>query len=131
MSKPLYLSVEEVGPIAFRRWRIVDRAGRVWTGSGWSKCPAAGVLFGTNQSACFEAQRLLMTEHVGQPVRRFIAPVYIDVFSDAEFTAGQLRQWLVRAARLGVSYDECGFGPLDNSLGLLQIEWGQLKEAAP
>lgn len=124
MSGPLYLTVEEFGPAAFRRWRIVDRAGRAWGGNGWAAAPAAGMLFGSNQSACFEAQRLLMAEHVGKPVRRFTAPVYVDVFSHGEFDAEQLRRWLIRAARLNINYEGSDFGPLDGSLGVLQIEWG-------
>lgn len=125
---PLYLTVEETGPPAFRRWRLVDRAGRAWTGSGWSAAPNAGLLFGTNQSACFEAQKILMTDHVAKPVRRFLAPVYIDVYSDEEFGVEQLRHWLVRAARLNIDYAGAGFGPLNDSLGLLRIEWGNVRE---
>ena len=128
MAKALYLSVVEGGVPAHPRYRVADGLGRFWTGTGWSNRQHDAVVFESNQQASFECQQLMMTDFMDARVRRFRAPVYVDVFCDEGFTSEQLRTWLARAARLSVDYRGAGSGPLDGSLGVLQIEWGQIEE---
>lgn len=128
MSYPVYLTVVQTAGPGFVRWRIHDSAHRWWTGSGWSGSLQDALLYESNQSACFDCQKLLMAEYAGRRVRRFQAPVYVDVFCDESFSEDQLRVWLVKAAWLCIDHRGAGFGPLRSSLGLLRIEWADLTE---
>jgi len=69
-----------------------------------------------------------LAEYGQKPMRRFVAPVFVDVFSDTDVTLNGITEWLVRVARLTVDAEQHGNGPVDQSLGLTMIDWSKLKE---
>ena len=69
-----------------------------------------------------------MAQHGEKTVRRFVAPVLLDLHSDTDLTMDQIVEWLVRVARLSIDAQKHGNGPVQGSLGLCQIDWSKLKE---
>ncbi len=125
---PIILSVHSAGTPQFPRYFISDQFKRVWTGEGWSEDERDGLLYGVPNDACVEVQRLLMLDYVDKPVRRFRAPVYVDLFSDKELTKEQVARWLVKVSKLLIDSPEHGNGPVEGTLGLVRIEWGEMRE---
>src|SRR4051812_40388759 len=100
MSRPVILSLVAKGPPEFPRYLISNPSGQVWTGEGWSPDEDEGLLYGDNSDAAKEVQRLLMTEYADKPVRRFRAPIYLDLFADEAVSEHDLKAWLVKVSRL-------------------------------
>jgi hypothetical protein len=69
-----------------------------------------------------------MTEHVGQPSRRYVAPIIIDLYSENKVSLRDLQFWLAKVSKLLIDSPEHGNGPVAGSLGLCRIDWEQLKE---
>jgi hypothetical protein len=124
---PIILSVHTAGTPQFPRYFISDQYKRVWTGESWSDDEGDGLLYGESNAACVEVQRLLLLDYMDKPVRRFRAPVYLDLFTDKELTKEQIARWLVKVSRLLIDSPQHGVGPLSGTLGLVRIEWGELK----
>jgi hypothetical protein len=126
--RPIILSVHRAGTPQFPRYFISDQYKRVWTGEGWSDDERDGLLYGDSPEACNEVHRLLMLEYMEKPMRRFRAPVYLDLFSDKPLTKTEIARWLAKVSRLLIDSPEHGIGPVEGTLGLVRIEWGELKE---
>lgn len=126
--RPIVLSVHRAGTPEFPRYFISDQFMRVWTGERWSGDPHDGLLFSDSNEACMEVQRLLMLDYMDKPVRRFRAPVYLDLFTDKELTKDEITRWLVKVSKLLIDSQKHGNGPVEGTLGLCRIEWGEMKE---
>lgn len=126
--RPMILSVHRAGTPKFPRYFISDQFMRVWTGDGWSDDERDGLLYGDSPEACRVVQRLLTLEYIDKPVRRFRAPVYLDLFSDTPLTKDEITRWLAKVARLIIDSPRHGNGPVEGTLGLVRIGWGELKE---
>ena len=127
-KQPIILSVHRAGTPQFPRYFISDQYKRVWTGEGWSEDEKDGLLYGNSPEACNEVQRLLMLDYMDKPVRRFRAPVYVDLFTDKPLTKQEIARWLVKVSRLLIDSPQHGNGPLSGTLGLVRIEWSEMKE---
>lgn len=126
--RPIILSVHRAGTPEFPRYFISDQFKRVWTGEGWSASERDGLLYDDSNAACLDVQRLLMLEYMDKPVRRFRAPVYLDLFADKPLTKVEIARWLAKVARLLIDSPEHGNGPVEGTLGLVRIEWAEMKE---
>ncbi|HMP57722.1 MAG TPA: hypothetical protein PKD86_00090 [Gemmatales bacterium] len=124
----MILSVHRAGSPQFPRYFISDQFNRVWTGDGWSEDERNGLLYGDSPEACIEVQRLLQLEYMDKPMRRFRAPVYLDLFADESLPTVQIVRWLAKASRLLIDSPEQGNGPAEGTLGLVRIEWGEIQE---
>ena len=71
---------------------------------------------------------LLLLDLGPMPVRRFQAPIFLDLYSDQEISVRDLQIWLTRIAKLLMDTPRHGNGPLQGTLGLTWIDWSQLKE---
>jgi len=87
---PVILSIHQNGTPQFPRYFIIDQFMRVWTGVGWSENEQDGLLYGDSNAACVEVQRLLMLDYMDKPLRRFRAPVYLDLFCDMPLTKQEI-----------------------------------------
>ncbi len=124
----LVLSLVTTGPLDHPRFLIADPHYKFWTGDDWSEEEADGCLFATVNDAGQAVQEIMLTEHGDKPMRRFVAPVFLDLYADTDLTLDQITEWLVKVARLIIDAEEHGNGPVDNSLGLTKIDWSKLKE---
>ncbi|MFN0017943.1 MAG: hypothetical protein ACKVP0_06760 [Pirellulaceae bacterium] len=128
---PIILSVHRRGVPEFERYVISDQFLRVWTGAGWDSSETKAMLFDDTNSACEVIQQLLMIEFDGRPLRRFRAPVYVDLYANEPVSIREIQAWLVRVSRLLIDSPRHGNGPMQGTLGLTRIEWGELEELPP
>jgi hypothetical protein len=126
--QPIFLSLHDAGTPEHPRHVISDRHLRFWCGTEWSGDLKQALLYHDANEACAEVQRLLMLEYGDKPRRRFIAPVYVDLYSDTEVSERDLRHWLSRACRLLVNPANESAGPAAGSLGLVNINWAEMDE---
>lgn len=116
------------GTPEFPRYRIHDQYMQYWTGSDWSSDESKGELFAVSNDACVQVQKLLMLDYMDKKVTSYQAPVKLELFSDKEIPLIEIKRWLHRVAKLLVDSPEFGNGPVQGSLGLLTIEWGELEK---
>jgi hypothetical protein len=90
----LILSIIASGNSDHPRFQVADPQQRFWTGDEWSDKEAAGRLYCSVNTACRAIQQILLIEHGGQPMRRFLAPVYLDLHSETELSLDQITDWL-------------------------------------
>ena len=125
--RPIMLSVHERGT-THQRFVVSDSHLRFWDGSGWQSDERLARLYATSSEAACVVQQLLMIHYTGRKVRRYVAPVIVDLYSDQEITEEELQAWLVRAARLILHAPQHGNGPVEGSLGLCSIHWHQIEK---
>ena len=99
-----------------------------WTGTDWAEYEADGRLYVSVNGAGLAIQEILLAEYGQKPMRRFVAPVYVGLYSETDVTLNEITEWLVRVARLTVDAERHGNGPVEESLGLTMIDWSKLKE---
>jgi hypothetical protein len=129
-SRPMILTVVAAGTPEHQRWLISDQFLRYYTGSGWTEqgVVAGAVLYTSSKDAIDQLQTILIAQHHTLPHRRFVAPVYLDLYSPQHVSLRDLQQWLVRVTKLLVDSPRHGNGPVAGSVGLTRIEYGELKE---
>ena len=126
--RPVVLSVVPAGNPDFPRVRICDQYLRYWTGEDWSDSEKDGLVYANSNEACIEVQRLLMLEYMQLPHKRYRAPVYLDLFCDHEVPLIEIKRWLHKVAKLLIDSPAHGNGPTEGTLGLANIQWGELEE---
>jgi len=132
MERPTtVLSLHQMGTSTFPRFAIGDQFLRFFDGRCWTTDASKALLFSDSNFACQEMQRLLMIDYANMPVRRFRAPVYIDLFSHRPVTLEELQDWLVKVSKLLIDSPTHGNGPCDGTLGLTRINWSELEEIKP
>lgn len=124
----LILSIFVTGSPDHPRYLIANPESKFWTGDGWSVNEADARLFATVNDAGHAIQEILLAEHGHKPLRQFVAPVCIDLYSDTGLTLDQIESWLVKIARLTMDAQKHGNGPVEGTLGLTWIDWSQLRE---
>lgn len=129
--RPVILSVHRRGLPEFERFVISDQFLRFWNGSLWTTDEADVELFADCNQALWTVHRLLMIEHEGKAVRRFRAPVYLDLYADDPVTLRDVQAWLIKVSKLLIDSPKHGNGPLAGTLGMSRIEWGELEELSP
>jgi hypothetical protein len=128
MPRPIVLSLINMGTPDFPRFAISDQFLRYFDGQSWTPDQSKALIFSDDNVACEEMQRLLMVEYMGKPVRRFRAPVYIDLYTDKMISRPELQDWLLRCAKLLIDSPKHGNGPVEGTLGLCRINWDQIEE---
>lgn len=126
--QPIVLSLHQMGTSAYPRFAIGDQFARWFDGQSWSEDESRALLFSDSNFACQEMQRLLMLNYMNRPVRRFRAPVYLDLFSEKPIPLKELTDWLVKVSKLLIDSPRFGNGPIEGSLGLARINWSELEE---
>lgn len=124
----LIVSLVATGPVDHPRYLISDPSDRFWTGKSWSDAEADGCLFASVNEAGRVVQELLLAQHNDKSVRRFVAPVVVDLYSDTDLNRDQITEWLVKVARLTMDAEQHGNGPSEGSLALALIDWSKLRE---
>jgi hypothetical protein len=124
------LSIHLRGTPDFPRWVISDQFLRYFEGDNWSAQhdERKAQIFASSSHACHVVRDILVAEHQELPVRCFRAPVVIHLFSDAEISIHALKEWLSKTARLLIDNPTHGNGPVEGSLGTVEIRWDGLEE---
>lgn len=127
--QPIILSVHQTGTPQFPRWTVSDQYLRYFDGNGgWTEDEARALRFASSNEACKEVQRLLLMNHVLLPLKRYRAPVYLDLYCEHNVTEIEIKRWLHRSAKLLIDSPTHGNGPVSGSLGLTTIRWSELEE---
>lgn len=129
---PVILSVVPAGTPSFPRFRISDQFARYWNAiDGWTEPQneAYGTLYDSANEACHEVRRLLMLEYGNLPCKTYKAPVYLHLYADKEVSKEDLQKWLVKVSKLLIDSPSHGNGPVEGSLGICILDWGELEES--
>jgi hypothetical protein len=84
----LVLSIIATGTPQYPRFLVTDPQQRLWTGEGWSEEEGEGRLYICVNTAGRAIQEILLAQHGDKPLRRFTAPVHVDLYSDSDLTVG-------------------------------------------
>lgn len=126
--QPVVLSLAPTGSNEFPRYRIHDQFLRYWTGENWSDSEEDGTVYEDVNAACTEMQRLLMLEYMDKKVRRYKAPIYLELYGNEDVPLDKVQDWLLKVAKLLIDAPKFGNGPMEGTLGLTHIQWGELEE---
>ena len=96
----LILSIISTSTSDHPRFLVADPQQRFWTGEVWSAEEAEGRLYLCVNTAGRAIQEILLAEHGDKPLRKFVAPVHLDLHSDTSLTLDEITDWLVKVARL-------------------------------
>ena len=119
------LYVVQIGAKGYERFIIEDENERTWTGKQFDS--QGGVLFARHNDAASEAQNILKRNFEGVEPQRFVVPLYVEVYSQAEpVRLAKVGQYLSEASRLYLNTTEHGNGPSD-SLALPWIDWSRIE----
>jgi hypothetical protein len=129
-SRPMILSVVAAGTPEHQRWLISDQFLRYFTGSGWTEqgVVSGAVLYTSSNDAIDQLHTILIAQYHSLPKRRFVAPVYLDLYSPQQVSVRDIQQWLVKTTKLLVDSPKHGNGPVAGSFGAIRIEFGEIKE---
>lgn len=125
---PIVLTVHRRGAPEFERFVISDQYLRYWTGDEWSSKENDAQVFCDNNEALERVQKLLLLDLRPMPVRRFQAPITLDLYSDQEISVRDVKVWLTKVAKLLMDSPRHGNGPISGTLGLCFVDWRLLKE---
>lgn len=120
-------SLLSVGTPPFFRFLVTDQYGQFWTGVKWSYEESDGVLYDSVNAAGAVVQKLLLNQCQHTTVRRYVAPVYLDLYGDDDVSQALIEKWLLKVSRLLVDGESHGNGPVKGAVGLLHIDWSQMK----
>ena len=127
----MILSLENRGTVENPRFLLMNSFGWFFDEDADGFVETGGTLYHRVNDATSKMREIQLAEYGDKPVRRFRAPVYLDLYAIEEVPQIQLEDWLLRATRL-ILHPEQGLGPGGNqNLGLVSINWGQLEEITP
>ena len=129
-TQPVFLSLHNKGNTEFSRFVISDQYLRYWTGTDWSiqNDEDAALVYANAHAALEDMDQLLMMSYGKKPKSKYVAPLYIDLYSDQKVSKKQLRSWLVKVTKLIMDTTKHGNGPLQGSYGSCRIEFGEMQE---
>lgn len=125
---PIILGIHTKSTAEHPRYVISDGDSNYWTGTSWSPDEDEAFLYHALPDAATDIHKLLMLQYGNLPRKRFVAPIYIDLYSENTVDLNVLKLWLHRISRLLMKSEQHGNGPLNGTLGLCHIDWKKLKE---
>ena len=127
----MILSLENRGSIEHPRYVLMNSYGWCWDDEAQEFVEKGGTLYHQVNDATTKMREILLAEHGDRPVRKFRAPVYLELYTTEEISKPVIEDWLLLATRLILHADQHGMGPVNDSLGLVSVDWGQLEELSP
>lgn len=111
------------------RYAITDTTGRFWTGSGWATRQRDALLYSGHHDAAAAAHRILWKQFQRHTVyQQFVVPLQLEVFTQAEVTADELKDFSKKLVKLSALYADHGTGPRPGSLILPRLNWGRMTQ---
>jgi hypothetical protein len=127
----MILTLENRGSIRHPRYVLMNSYGWCWDDEQQEFVEKGGTLYHDVNPATTKMREILLAEHGDKPVRKFRAPVYLELYTTEEVDQSVIEDWALRATRLILHADQYGMGPINDSLGLVSIFWGQMEELNP
>ena len=125
---PILFYLRQRGSTEHPRFLIADQAGKCFDGGGFGP-ESRGLLFADFSEAAFASQRLLAEAYgTKKHVTRYVAPIQITVHSDDPLDIEAVQLWASRVAQLILATPTHGNGPVEDSLGLVQIDWSEMRQ---
>jgi hypothetical protein len=90
-----------------------------------------GTLYYRVNDATTKMREILLAEHGDKRMRLFTAPITLELYCDDDINQETIENWCLKATRLILHADQHGMGPVNESLGLVSVNWGQLEEISP
>jgi hypothetical protein len=128
MNKPHRITIRARGEGNHRRFLLMDRRERYWTGTRWTRDPGKALLHANMVGAYREYQRIVEERHRDRPVREFQAVIRVRVFADGPFSLEALGDFLGAATQITVDPERLGNGPVDGCLVLQRADYTTLRE---
>jgi hypothetical protein len=128
MNEPHRITIRSRGEGNHRRFVLMDRRERYWTGTRWTRDPGKALLHANMVGAYREYQRIMEERHRDRPVREFEAVIRVRVFADGPFSLEVLGDFLGAATQINVDPERLGDGPVDGCLVLQRADFTTLKE---
>jgi hypothetical protein len=128
MKKPVMCLLSRGTP-QFPRFAIGEREGKVWDGTGWTDDADKGTLYSEAIAAARECQDILRDAYKDAKHTKFYTiPIQVEVQSDTDLSAHEIREWLQKSIHVGCSYNQNGNGPTDDTLVLTNVMWGDFSQ---
>jgi hypothetical protein len=124
LSKIPILSLIPKGTPENPRFLISDNNLQVFTGSGWSLNEDDGLLFIHGNDLADACNQILFESVKDKNLYRFKTEIEVSVYNDTQPNLNDLKQWLIRAARLYVDYHDIG---LKDGTLLVSIDWSKME----
>lgn len=124
----MILTLENRGSITHPRYVLMNSYGFVYCEERDMFVEMGGTLYHDVNPATTQMRQLLLAEHVGEPVRRFTAPIILDLYTTKDVDQATIEDWCLKATRLILHADQHGMGPVNESLGLISVNWAKLRE---
>ena len=124
-----FLTLQPEGTSERPRYSIMDQQGRYLDerDGTWGERTNA-TLYSNPTDGCAKIQDILLEIFGNVPSRRFVAPLFVDLHCDNPVTTNEVRDWLYQVVRIATDVDRHGLGPVADSLGLITVDWSQLRE---
>ena len=127
----MILSLENRGSIKHPRYVLMNSYGWCWDEETQEFVESGGTLYHDVNPATSKMREILLGQHGHKKLRRFIAPVSLELFCDHGIDQATIEDWCLKATTL-ILHPEQGLGPGDcQSLGLVSINWGKLEKLSP
>lgn len=126
---PLFASLINRGTVHQPRWMISNRSGQVWNEEKEMFCcdKNDGTLYAKHHEACDAYNALMLKFYEKKPCRTYTAQVKILIHSDEEVDISDVRKWCHKSTRILLDTIGSGHGPMDDTYGLVQINWKTLE----
>ncbi len=129
MSSLVIPVVQTWGTKQHLRYSVTDTSGRFWTGSGWATRQRDALLYAGHHDAASAARNILLRQFRRHTVyQRFVVPLEVQVFSDAEVGFGELKDFAKKLVKLSALYADHGTGPRPDALVLPRLNWRKLTQ---
>lgn len=129
-QQPQILSLHNHGSPAFPRFVISDQYLRYWTGSDWSEPQdlSEAYLYADSTAGLDDMHMLMVKRYGKKRLRRFLAPLCIELYCDSEVSIEDLKEWFGRVSKLIMDTPTHGNGPVAGSYGSCLIDFEEMKE---
>jgi hypothetical protein len=127
----MIITIENRGTPEQPRYVIMNSYLWFWDEQKQEFVEKGGTLYSETSAASAAYREIILSEIEGKPVRKFVAPVYLELYTTEEIDQATIEDWCQRATRFIIHSDKAGMGPVNNSVGMLSVAWGHLKELNP
>lgn len=123
-------TLDNVGTIDTPRYAIMNDVGDYLNEQDetWGNFECC-TLYSTSNAGCLKVRKLLEAKFGDLPMRKFVAPLIVDLHTKDGVTRDQVEEWLTQVVRIATDPNHrMSLGPVSDSLGILTLDVSQLKE---
>lgn len=124
-------TLENRGTVENPRFLLMNSYGWVFDEETDEFVETGGTLYHQVNDATTKMRQILLAEHGHKKMRRFVAPVSLELYCDEGIDQSTIEDFCLKATRLIIHADQFGMGPVNDSLGLISVNWGNLQEISP